>query len=142
MAATTISFKKNYYDILGVVHTVSQPDLVRAFRKLLITKHPDKNPNNLQAYQEFLLITEAYETLGDPSKRRRYDMGGIGDALPPHTEQDWPHSSSHVSSLFFTRFSMAHGTPLDQAFDNPSEIYDTDFQGEDIFLKRKQASSQ
>lgn len=36
--------KKNYYDVLGVVHTISQPDLVKAFRKLIISKHPDKNP--------------------------------------------------------------------------------------------------
>jgi len=135
--------KKNYYDVLGVVHTISQPDLIKAFRKLIVSKHPDKTPNNPQVYQEFLLITEAYGVLGDPSKRRRYDVGDVGDGMndrTPHTT----HHSTHNSSFFFTRFSMAHGTPLDQAFDQDNsgndEGYAAGFQEEDLFMKRKQTA--
>lgn len=108
--------KKNYYDVLGVVHTISQPDLVKAFRKLIISKHPDKKPNDPQAYQDFLLITEAYEVLGDPSKRHRYDTNtGVTTNENNTNTGDTTYNQSPMSPIFFTRVSMFHGTPLDQS---------------------------
>ena len=62
-----------YYDILGVSRSATESDIKRAYRKLAIVYHPDKNPDPA-AEQLFKLINEAYEVLGDPPKRSRYDF--------------------------------------------------------------------
>lgn len=62
-----------YYDILGLTRSATGPDIKRAYRKLAVTYHPDKNPDP-SAEQLFKLINEAYEVLGDPRKRSRYDL--------------------------------------------------------------------
>lgn len=64
---------KNYYDILGVSKDASQDDIKKAYRKLAIKYHPDKNPGDKEAEKKFKDITEAYETLSDESKRKEYD---------------------------------------------------------------------
>ena len=68
---------RNFYKILGVQWSASQKEIKRAYRKLSLEWHPDKNPDNreeaLKKYQE---INDAYEALGDPDKRRKYDRGG------------------------------------------------------------------
>jgi len=62
-----------YYDILGVSRSATESDIKRAYRKLAVVYHPDKNPDPT-AEQLFKLINEAYEILGDPPKRSRYDL--------------------------------------------------------------------
>lgn len=70
----------DYYDILGVSRDASQEDIKKAFRRLARESHPDANPDDPTAEARFRSIAEAYEVLSDPSKRRRYDMGGgVGD---------------------------------------------------------------
>lgn len=64
---------KDYYAILGVNPVVPQPDIKRAYRKLAVRYHPDKNPDPA-AEQLFKEINEAYNVLGDPEKRRLYDL--------------------------------------------------------------------
>lgn len=61
-----------YYDILGVTRSATASDIKRAYRRLAVVYHPDKNPDPA-AEQLFKLINEAYEVLGDPPKRTRYD---------------------------------------------------------------------
>lgn len=68
--------KKDYYKILEVPRTASQEDIKKAYRKLAIKYHPDKNPNNPQAEQRFKELNEAYEVLSDPEKRKKYDQFG------------------------------------------------------------------
>lgn len=63
----------NYYEILGVNKDASQDEIKKAYRKLAIKYHPDKNPNNKQAEQKFKQITQAYQTLSDSEKRQQYD---------------------------------------------------------------------
>jgi hypothetical protein len=63
---------KDYYAILGVHHNASEAEIKRAFRRLAVKYHPDKNPDHL-AEQLFKEINEAYSVLGDPSERRAYD---------------------------------------------------------------------
>lgn len=68
--------EKDYYKILNVPRNASLEEIKKAYRKLALQYHPDKNPNNKQAEEKFKEINEAYEVLGDPQKREIYDKYG------------------------------------------------------------------
>ncbi|MEK7357966.1 MAG: DnaJ C-terminal domain-containing protein [Bdellovibrionota bacterium] len=68
--------KRDYYDILGVARTSSPDEMKKAFRKLALQYHPDKNPGDKKAEERFKELNEAYETLSDPQKRQAYDQFG------------------------------------------------------------------
>jgi curved DNA-binding protein len=67
---------KDYYKILGVERSAAEKDIKRAYRKLAVRYHPDKNPGDSGAEERFKEINEAYEVLGDPTKRAKYDQLG------------------------------------------------------------------
>ncbi|KAK4242419.1 hypothetical protein C8A03DRAFT_40234 [Achaetomium macrosporum] len=69
------SQRKDYYKILGIEKTATEQEIKKAYRKLAIIHHPDKNPGDANAEARFKDISEAYETLIDPQKRERYDSG-------------------------------------------------------------------
>jgi DnaJ-class molecular chaperone len=64
---------ENYYDILGVSEKASQDEIKQTYRKLSLKFHPDKNPGNVEAIGKFQKLSEAYENIGTPEKRREYD---------------------------------------------------------------------
>jgi molecular chaperone DnaJ len=68
--------KRDYYDVLGVAKTAAADDIKRAYRKLALQFHPDKNPGDKAAEEKFKEAAEAYEILSDDDKRRRYDQFG------------------------------------------------------------------
>lgn len=68
--------KKDYYDILGVSRGVNEADLKKAFRRLAMKYHPDRNPDNKESESKFKEIKEAYEVLSNPQKRQAYDQFG------------------------------------------------------------------
>ncbi|SCJ97761.1 Heat shock protein J [uncultured Clostridium sp.] len=70
---------KDYYASLGLEKGASDDEIKRAFRKLAIKYHPDKNQGNKEAEEKFKEINEAYQVLSDPEKKARYDQFGTAD---------------------------------------------------------------
>jgi molecular chaperone DnaJ len=68
--------KRDYYEILGLGRNATEDDIKRAYRKLALQHHPDKNPGSKEAEDKFKEATEAYEVLKDPQKRSTYDQFG------------------------------------------------------------------
>lgn len=73
--------KRDYYEVLGVSKTATPDELKRAYRKLAIKYHPDKNPGNKEAEEKFKEAAEAYDVLSNAEKRAKYDQ--FGHAMGP-----------------------------------------------------------
>jgi molecular chaperone DnaJ len=80
--------KRDYYEVLGITRNASLDDIKKAYRKMALKFHPDKNPENPHAEEKFKEAAEAYGVLSDEEKRARYDryghngMGGMGGFDP------------------------------------------------------------
>ncbi len=80
---------RDYYEVLGVGRSASQQEIKRAYRKLAVKYHPDKNPDDNTAEEAFKEASEAYGVLGDPEKRSVYDQfGHAGLKGGPQVNQD------------------------------------------------------
>ena len=81
--------KRDYYEILGVSRTASDEELKKAYRKLAVQHHPDRNPGDKSAEEKFKEINEAYQILSDSQKRSAYDRFGhsaVGGQGSTHTD--------------------------------------------------------
>ena len=79
---------KNYYAVLGVEKSASTEQIKKAYRKLAVKYHPDKNPGDRQAEERFKEITEAYAVLSDAEKRRQYDQFGETGFHQRYSQED------------------------------------------------------
>ncbi len=79
---------KDYYQILGVKKSASQEEIKKAYRKLAMKYHPDRNKGNKEAEDKFKEISEAYAVLSDQEKRKQYDMFGAEGFRQKFTQED------------------------------------------------------
>ena len=84
---------KDYYKILGVDKKASQDEIKKAYRVLAVKHHPDKNPNNKVAEEQFKLANEANEVLGNPEKRKKYDE--LGENWQQYEKQGYQQNENH-----------------------------------------------
>ncbi|MGN6733504.1 MAG: molecular chaperone DnaJ [Candidatus Binatia bacterium] len=68
--------KKDYYELLGISRNAGEEEIKKAYRKLALQHHPDRNPGDKQAEEKFKEVSEAYSVLSDPHKRSQYDQFG------------------------------------------------------------------
>ncbi|AEB12245.1 molecular chaperone DnaJ [Marinithermus hydrothermalis] len=98
---------KDYYAILGVSRDASQDEIKRAYRKLALKYHPDKNPGDKEAEERFKEINEAYSVLSDPEKRAQYDRFGTTYPGAGREYQDIPFND--LFNLFEEMFGVSFG---------------------------------
>jgi molecular chaperone DnaJ len=96
--------KRDYYEVLGVGRNASKDELKKAYRKLAMEYHPDRNPDNHEAEEKFKEAAEAYEILNDDNKRARYDRYGHegvkGSGFGSQGFSDINDIFSHFSDIF------------------------------------------
>src|SRR6202022_2386571 len=101
---------KDYYKVLNVPREASSEDIKKAFRKLARQYHPDVAKDKKGAEEKFKEINEAYEVLGDPDSRRKYDelgshwRDGAGFQPPPGWQQGRAQSAQDADEAFGLRF--------------------------------------
>ena len=115
---------KDYYQILGVERSASADDVRKAYRKLAMQYHPDRNPGNKQAEEKFKEINEAYQVLSDPQKRARYDQ--LGSAYSNWQQRGGSPNDFDWSQWFSGQPGGGGGTRVDYGDIN-------DLFGQDIF---------
>ncbi len=97
-----MAVKRDYYKVLGVGRQASAEELKRAFRKIAMDSHPDRNPDDMEAHARFKEASEAYSVLSDPDRRRSYDMFGhaaVGAGGPAVDFSDMPFAD--IFDTFF-----------------------------------------
>jgi len=94
--------KRDYYEVLGVQKNASKDDIKKAYRKLAIQYHPDKNPGDKTAEEKFKEATEAYEILSDDQKKQAYDQFGFAgvEGMRSANPQDFAQAFQGFEDIF------------------------------------------
>ncbi len=99
--------KRDYYEVLGVARSASDEELKKAYRRLAMKHHPDRNPDDAGAEAAFKEAKEAYETLSDGQKRRAYDAHG--HAAFEHGAGAGGHANADINDIFGDIFGNIFG---------------------------------
>lgn len=108
--------KRDYYEILGVEKSASPEEIKKAYRKVAIKYHPDKNPDNPEAEDLFKEAAEAYEVLKDPQKKQRYDQFGHAGMNGGGFGGGGGMSMDDIFSQFGDIFGGGGGSPFESFF--------------------------
>jgi len=76
MSSASAESNRDFYKILGIKRSAKEKEIKKAFKKMSLKVHPDKNPDDDDALRKYQDVSAAYEVLGDADKRRKYDQGG------------------------------------------------------------------
>jgi curved DNA-binding protein len=107
---------KDYYKILGIEKSATKDEIKKAYRKLALKYHPDRNPNDKAAEEKFKEITEAHEVLSDPEKREKYDSLGA----------NWKQYQARGRGFedFFSQYNKGRGAPGGRSFEFSGDLGD------------------
>lgn len=103
------SDKEDYYSVLGVQRNSSDDEIKKAYRKLAMKYHPDRNKEDKNAESKFKTVNEAYEILSDPEKRSAYDMHGHAGVDPSAAAQARSHAQANFHDIFGDIFGDMFG---------------------------------
>jgi molecular chaperone DnaJ len=131
--------KRDYYQVLGVSRDASEEEIKKAYRKLALECHPDRNPSNKEAEERFKECTEAYEILRDAQKRARYDQfghAGLG-ATPGFEGFDFATFDLSDALRAFMRDFGSFGSVFDEFFGTTRETRRGYQRGHDLQIRLK-----
>lgn len=101
--------KRDYYEVLGVERNVSEADLKKAFKRLAMKHHPDRNPDDDEAVEKFKEAREAFDVLSDAQKRAAYDQFGHAGVDPGMGGSGFHGGSANFSDVFGDIFGDVFG---------------------------------
>ncbi|URD80191.1 DnaJ [Musa troglodytarum] len=126
--------RRNYYDVLQVPKGASEEQIKRAYRKLALKYHPDKNQGNEEANKRFAEINNAYEVLSDPEKRNIYDRYGE-EGLKQHAAGGGRGPGMNIQDIFNEFFGTGHQEDQEESIPKGDDvIIELDATLEDLYM--------
>ncbi len=130
---------RDYYKVLGLEKSATAEEIKKAYRKLAVKYHPDKNPDNKAAEEKFKEISEAYDVLGNPEKRKKYDELGENwkhyqQAGGQQGDFDWSKWKTDQGGAYYTYTSGEEGG------EQFSDFFESIFGSEGFRSQRTQSS--
>lgn len=115
--------KRDYYDILGIDRSASADEIKKAYRKLAMKYHPDKNPGDKAAEDKFKDVSEAYEVLSDAKSRTAYDQFGHAGPGNPNGPQSGFYTQDPFAGFDYSGFRGGHSYTTESAYDLFDDIF-------------------